>query len=139
MNNTTKKMPWWRAFFFNRKAKKERKKEQLLIKTAPENFEKHAKDARKLGEYLSAIENQLDKVDEQNEMLLLHLSTVKDNNESLLEQVKVLSKNNEQLYEQFQASKKREKFAKIIAIIASGLAIGFWVYRFISIALGAGS
>jgi small-conductance mechanosensitive channel len=138
-----KKMTRFQAFLFNRRAAKAFKKEAvaetaLRKKQTEAKIEKPQKDMRKLNEYLSSIEEQLDKVDEQNKTLLSHLNTVKENNETLLEQVKVLSKNNEQLYNQFQTSKRREKIAKIVAVISSCLAIGFWVYRFISILLGRG-
>ena len=137
-----KKMPWWRAYLFNRKAEKDFRKENEPAdddEDIRQKNEKSAKDTRKLNEYLGAIECQLDKMDEQNKILLFHLSTVKENNEALLNQITVLSKNNELLFKQFQASKKREKLAKIIAIIASSLAIGFWVYRIIMILLGKGN
>ena len=131
-----------KAYLFNRKAEKEfRKENKGLLKASvnaesAERSDKTEKETRRIGEYLNAIENQLDKVDEQNKILLFHLSTVRENNEALLNQISVLSKNNEQLFEQFQSSKKREKLAKIIAIIASSLAIGFWVYKFVLMFLG---
>lgn len=133
-----KKMSRLRAFLFNRGAEKAFRKENGASASNEELKEKSERTARKLNEYLDAIENQLDKVDEQNKILLFHLSTVKENNEALLNQISVLSKNNEQLFQQFQASKKREKLAKIVAIISSCLAIGFWVYRIVMILLGKG-
>ena len=134
-----KKMSWWRAFLFNRGAEKAFKKEnEESGGDAQEDSDKSAKDTRKLNEYLGAIETQLDKVDEQNKILLFHLSTVKENNEALLKQITVLSKNNEQLFQQFQSSKRREKIAKIIAVVASSLAIGFWIYKIIMVILGNG-
>ena len=126
----------FRTFLFNRGAEKTYKKENGTTTTNGDKNEKTVKETRKLNEYLDAIETQLDKMDEQNKILLFHLSTVKENNEALLHQVTVLSKNNDQLFQQFKASKKREKFAKIIAIVASCLAIGFWVYQFVKIFLG---
>ena len=51
----------------------------------------------------------------------------------------MLSKNNDMLFTQFRASKKREKWAKIIAIVASCLAIGFWVYKFITMIINKGA
>lgn len=129
----------FRAYLFNRGTGKESRKEitdlNAAISAKPETS---AKETRKLNEYLDAIESQLDKMDEQNKILLFHLQTVKENNETLLNQINILSKNNEQLFQQFQASRKREKVSKIIAVIASCLAIGFWVYRFVMIALGKG-
>ena len=140
---TEKKMSWWRAYLFNRKAEKEFRKETESLQAdgddEKQKHEKSAKDTRKLNEFLGSIESQLDKMDEQNKLLLFHLQTVKENNEALLNQINVLSKNNEQLFKQFQASKRREKIAKIIAIIASCLAIGFWVYKIIMILLGKGA
>jgi len=129
----------FKSYLFNRKGEKAVRRDIAALEN--ENGNGHAEKvekARKLNHYLDAIESQLDKMDEQNKILLFHLSTVKENNEALLEQVKVLSKNNEQLFQQFQTSKKREKLAKVIAIIASGLAIGFWIYQFIKIFTGNG-
>ena len=129
-----KKMSWWRAYLFNRKAEKEFRRETAAEAGGEEEkSEKTAKDTRKLNQYLGAIESQLDKMDEQNQILLFHLSTVKENNEALLNQITVLSKNNEQLFKQFQASKKREKVAKIIAIVSSSLAVIYGAYRLIDL------
>ena len=130
-----KKMSWWRAYLFNRKAEKEFRREMSAEAGGDEDekSETPAKDTRKLNQYLGAIESQLDKMDEQNQILLFHLSTVKENNEALLKQLTVLSKNNEQLFKQFQASKRREKVAKIIAIISSSLAVIYGAYRLIDL------
>ncbi len=126
----------FRAFLFNRGAEKTFQKENAAA--LPVNGEKAAKETRKLNEYLDAIETQLDKMDEQNKILLFHLSTVKENNEALLNQVTVLSKNNDLLFQQFQASKKREKLAKTVAVISSVLGIGFIIFRAIMWLLGKG-
>ncbi|MDR3318996.1 MAG: hypothetical protein LBS99_06105 [Clostridiales bacterium] len=83
-------------------------------------------------DFLNSIENQLGNIDEQNKLLLSHIDTIKENNRALLEQVHILKINNEHLYELFQASRKREKVSKIIAIISSTLAIGFTLYKIIS-------
>lgn len=130
-----KKMSRLKAFFFNRKAEKEFRRENNEV---AEKTEKSSKENRKLSEYLSTIEEQLDKVDEQNKVLLFYLTTVKENNEALINQINILSKNNEQLFHQFMASKKREKLAKIIAIVSSGLAIGYTLYRFIMLIIQNG-
>jgi len=122
-----------RAFLFNRGAEKRFRKENGHGADGEELKEKSEKNSRKLNEYLDAIENQLDKVDEQNKVLLFHLSTVKENNEALLNQVSILSKNNDLLFEQFKASKRREKIAKIIAIISSSLAAVYGVYRLVDL------
>ncbi|MCL2234574.1 MAG: hypothetical protein FWC11_04225 [Firmicutes bacterium] len=118
--------------------KKESKKEEvkcgvvaddkiLQVATAGQN------DSEILSRYLGHIETQLDKVDEQNKLLLMHLASSKENNDLLIKQITELSKSNERLTTQFLTLKKREKVAKIIAIVASSLAIGFWVYQFIMI------
>ena len=131
----TKKPSWWRAYLSGRKAKKALRKESKEAETtgAEESGDDVGHDPRKLNEYLGAIESQLGRMDEQNKILLFHLSTVKENNEALLNQVTVLSKNNDLLFQQFQASKKREKIAKIIAIISSSLAIVYGVYRLVDL------
>ena len=81
-------------------------------------------DVRQINEFFGTIEAQLDKVDGQNKSLLEQLSMLKINNETLVSQVKILTQNNNQLTEQFNAMKKREKIAKILAIISAILAIG---------------
>ena len=88
--------------------------------------------------FLQNLEHQLGDIDEQNRLLLEHLSIIKDNNNVLMEQVKVLTANNDLLYEQFQASRKREKASKIIAIISSALAIGFTLWRIIDAMISNG-
>ena len=144
-----------KTFLFNRNGEKAFKKETKLAartakhkarySTGEDGFEdgfydktaKHTRQSKKLNDYLDAIECQLDKMDEQNKMLLFYLTTVKENNEALLNQVNLLSKHNDELYKQFQASKKREKIAKILAIISSVAAIGFTVWRIIDAFLSA--
>ncbi|MCL2861273.1 MAG: hypothetical protein FWE22_02565 [Firmicutes bacterium] len=118
------------------------KKEKDEIKDSLEKIENQKKviEAKKgadiLSKYLEHIETQLDKVDEQNKLLIDHLATAKENNEAFINQITALSKTNEKLSEQFSSLKRREKVAKIIAIIASSLAIGFWVFQFIRIIVG---
>jgi len=88
-------------------------------------------DMRKFGEFLGAIETQLDKVEEQNESLIKQLSTLEKNNNMLLEQVSNLTKNNNQLAEQYNNMKKREKVAKIMAIVAASFSIGLAIFNVI--------
>jgi small-conductance mechanosensitive channel len=131
-------MSRFKTYLFNRRAEKaflkeSKRQEESLNHSA--DVDKPVKDNRRLNEYLGAIENQLDKMDEQNKMLLFYLTTVKDNNESLLKQISVLSKNNDQLFQQFQHSKKREKLAKIVAIISALLTIGLTAWRIIEMIL----
>jgi len=88
-------------------------------------------DMRKFNEFLGAIEVQLDKVEEQNEQLLKTICTLEKNNDMLLEQVTNLTRNNNQLTEQYNNMKKREKIAKIMAIIAATFSIGLAVFNII--------
>ena len=137
------KIASFKQYLFNRKAEKEYKKElkkeakqdKPLSLPTSENCEKTRKYQRRLNDYLDAIENQLDKVDEQNKMLLFYLTTVKENNETLLSQVNILSKHNEELNKQWKISRRREKIAKTLAIISSIAAIGFTAWRIIDMIL----
>ena len=86
---------------------------------------------RKFSEFLGAIEFQLDKVEGQNENLIHQLETLESNNKLLLEQVTHLTKNNDQLTEQYNNMKKREKVAKILAIISASFGIGLGVFNII--------
>ena len=88
-------------------------------------------DMRKFNDFLGAIEVQLDKVEGQNEHLLRQLSQLEKNNDMLLEQVKTLTHNNNQITEQYNNMKKREKVAKIMAIIAATCSIGLAVFNII--------
>ncbi|MCL2375286.1 MAG: hypothetical protein FWC82_02030 [Firmicutes bacterium] len=97
---------------------------RALAETSPE-------DSRRLNDFLNAIEVQLDKVDEKNSLLLSQITTLKDNNEILLDQVKTLTHNNNQLAEQYNNMKKREKIAKIMAIVSASLAISVTIFTFI--------
>ena len=124
----------FKDYMFNRSANRAYERDSSV--STSDSDEKSAKDTRKINEYLDAIETQLGSLDEQNKILLYHLSTVKENNEALLQQITLLSRNNKMLFEQFQNMKRREKTAKIVAIIASCLAIGFWVWKIISIIMG---
>jgi len=90
-----------------------------------------AEDMNKFNDFLGAIETQLDKVEGQNENLLRQISTLDKNNQLLLEQVQTLTKNNNQLTEQYNNMKKREKLAKIMAIIAATFSIGLAVFNII--------
>ncbi|MCL2555521.1 MAG: hypothetical protein FWE03_00685 [Firmicutes bacterium] len=138
------KIAKFKQFLFNRNAEKKYNKElkndanKSKNTTLPENCEKTKKYQRKLNDYLDAIENQLDKVDEQNKMLLFYLTTVKENNETLLSQVNHLTKHNEELNTQFKLSKRREKIAKTLAIISSIAAIAFTAWRIIDAFISAG-
>jgi len=136
------KIARFKSFLAGRKTNKEQKKEakldERLLNTPPELCEKTKKNNRKLNDYLDAIENQLDKVDEQNKMLLFYLTTVKENNETLLSQVNHLTKHNEELNQQFKISKRREKIAKTLAIISSIAAIAFTAWRIIDAFISAG-
>ena len=93
--------------------------------------ETNADDMRKFGEFLGAIETQLDKVEEQNENLIKQLSTLEKNNNMLLEQVTNLTDNNNKLTEQYNNMKKREKVAKIMAIVAATFSIGLAIFNII--------
>jgi len=90
----------------------------------------------KLSETLIGIESQLDKVDEQNQMLLLTVGTLKENNQVLLQQIQTLSDTNKQLFEKIQASRKRERIFKIIAALSSIIAFSVGVYNLIRIIRG---
>ncbi|MCL2375581.1 MAG: hypothetical protein FWC82_03570 [Firmicutes bacterium] len=94
-------------------------------------LETNEDDIRKFNEFLGAMELHLDKVEGQNEHLLRQLGTLEKNNTLLLEQVQVLTKNNNQLTEQYNNMKKREKVAKIMAIIAATFSIGLAVFNVI--------
>lgn len=122
--------------FFNRKDKQPSDK----IKTKPVkrklSSDVSSEDVRKINEFLGSIENQLDKVDEQNKSLLEQLSLLKTNNEILVSQVEILTRNNISLTEQFNAMKKREKIAKILAIISAVLAIGLSAYNILRLIIG---
>jgi len=140
------KIARFKQFLFSRNTEKEyikeQKKEAKLNKQSilsiDESCEKTQKHQRRLNECLDAIETQLDKVDEQNKMLLFYLTTVKENNETLLSQVNHLTKHNDELYEQFKMSRRREKIAKTLAIISSIAAIAFTAWRIIDMILRSG-
>ncbi|MCL2598309.1 MAG: hypothetical protein FWD76_00150 [Firmicutes bacterium] len=83
----------------------------------------------KLNQTLSGIESQLDKVDEQNQMLLMTLGTLKENNQVLLQQVQTLGDTNKQLFQKLQASRKRERIIKVIAALSSCIALGIGIYN----------
>jgi len=91
-------------------------------------LETNEDDVRKFNEFLGALEVHLDKVEDQNEHLVKQLSTLEKNNNLLLEQVQTLTKNNNQLTEQYNNMKKREKIAKIMAIIAATFSIGLAIF-----------
>jgi len=138
------KIAKFKQYLFNRNAEKEYMKEQkkaaklgqpVLPSTEP--CEKTKKYQRRLNDYLETIESQLDKVDEQNKMLLFYLTTVKENNETLLAQVNHLTRHNEELNKQFKISRRREKIAKTLAIISSIAAIAFTAWRIIDAFISA--
>jgi Mg2+ and Co2+ transporter CorA len=107
-------------------------KKLLFVQPEIEYTEQHhttAKESRKLNQYLTDIEKQIGKVDEKNNLLMQTLSTLKDNNELLLKQINTLSEANKQLFAKMQASNKRARIAKIIAIIASIVTITVGVLR----------
>lgn len=106
--------------------------------TLEEVAEKKAKEAtshltHKLNNTLNTIEGQLEKVDEQNQMLLLTIGTLKENNQVLLQQIQTLSDTNKQLFAKMQASRKRERIKTIIATLSSIVALGVGVYNVLRI------
>ena len=122
----------FRAFLFEKQVEAEEPREMTKNANTPVS-DTSTDDLKKFNAFLGTIENQLGRVDEQNKSLLEQLSVLKSNNETLVTQVKILTNNNNQLTEQFNASKKREKIAKTLAIISAIAAIGLTTYNFLMI------
>jgi len=118
----------------------------LFDKIEPTEQEKgapHKKGAKadsdtieKLNEFMGNIETQRDRVDVQNKSLLEQVSVLKTNNETLLKQITILTENNTRLTNQFNASKRREKIAKTLAIISSIAALGLTTYNILRMIIG---
>jgi len=91
-------------------------------------LETNEDEVKRFNHFLGAIEGHLGKVECQNENLLKQVGTLERNNTLLLQQVQTLTKNNNQLTEQYNNMKKREKIAKIMAIIAATFSIGLAIF-----------
>ena len=117
------------------KPKPAKQKKQTVGSSVRTFLETSSEDMLKFNRFLGAIEIQLDKVEGQNVHLLHQLSTLEKNNALLLEQVQALTKNNNQLTEQYNNMKRREKIAKIMAIISATIGIGLGIYNVIRLIL----
>ncbi|MCL2798591.1 MAG: hypothetical protein FWD58_11205 [Firmicutes bacterium] len=128
----------FKAFIFDRKESSGEPKPTHPKKgpKADLNLKADADTIEKLNEFMESIETQLDRVDAQNKSLLAQVSLLKTNNETLLLQITTLTNNNNRLTEQFNASKRREKIAKTLAIVSAILAIGLSTYNFLRMIIG---
>ena len=127
----------FKAFVAGKFEKKPTETDDFFAKTHGGTTSAHESgDIKKFNEFLGNIEAQLERVDEQNRSLLEQLSLLKSNNETLISQVCILTDNNNHLTEQFNKSRKREKIAKILAIISSVAALGLTAWKIIGMLVG---